>query len=428
MKKTILLIGYILLINGFAFSQTASNSELNKIIEASFNYFPAIKESLNAEKTAEEKLKMVEMNKLPDFSVTGTYNYMMPKISFPINGNEIQFAPVNSFNSSINTNYTIVDFGRLKASIEKSKFEIQNAKHNTAAAQMQLAQQVASIYYSIVYLKKSILVQDSVISYLQQNKKVVDNKILNGESYKIDALTLQSTLDAERNKKLDLLSQLQKQINLLEYTSGFKTIVGNNFDFNSADINNSQIDSTKALANPDFLLLSDKTILAQKELFIIKTKSRPSVGLHGAGGYKNGFVPDVNDMRFNYYGGVSFMLPLDLFGKTKQQLKVQQSIIKQSELATQSFENKNNKDIKDILSDIEINALKIKNTESQIASADKAEQIIALKYQNGIATYLDVVAASTAVQKAALSKLQCEYQQTLNYIYLNKLRGIEFWK
>lgn len=427
MNKLVLSIGLLFCVAQIH-AQTTVNNELKNIIQSSFGYFPSIKESVNAEKTAQEKLKLIEMNRMPDFNVNGIYNYIMPKISFPINGNEVQFAPVNNLNASLNTSYTIVDFGRLKAAIEKLKSEIQTTKHSTAASQMQLAQQVASVYYSIIYFKKAVSVEDSVINYLKENKKMIDQKINNGDALKIDALNLQSSIDAEENKKIDLMSLLQKQINLLEYTCGMKSVTGNTFDFNVRGGDRLSADSAQYQNNPDFALFSDKTIQAQKELTVIKAASRPSVSLHASSGFKNGYVPDVNDIRFNYFGGLTLMMPLDFFGKTKQQIKVQQSIIKQSELATQSFEEKNKKEIKDILSDMQFNNSKIKNIENQIATAKKAKEITASRYENGIATYLEVEAAATNVERSELSKLQCEYQQTLNHITLSKLMGIEFWK
>jgi len=427
MNKLALFVGLLFCVAQIH-AQTTVNNELKNIIQLSFVYFPSIKESVNSEKTAQEKLTLIEMNRMPDFNVNGTYNYIMPKISFPINGNEVQFAPVNNLNASLNTSYTIVDFGRLKAAIEKSKSEIQTAKHSTAASQMQLAQQVASIYYSIIYFKKAISVEDSLINYLKQNKKVVDNKINNGDALKIDALNLQSSIDAEENKKIDLMSLLQKQINLLEYTCGMKSVTGNTFDFNVSGGDQLSADSIQYQNNPDLALLSDKAIQAQKELTVIKAASRPNLSLHAGSGFRNGYVPNVNDIRFNYFGGLTFMMPLDFFRKTNQQIKVQQSIIKQSELATLSFEEKNKKEIKDVLSDIQFNSSKIKNIENQIATAKKAKEITASRYENGIATYLEVGVAATNVEKAELSKIQSEYQQVLNNITLSKLMGVEFWK
>ncbi|NIM36527.1 MAG: TolC family protein, partial [Hydrotalea flava] len=79
-------------------------------------------------------------------------------------------------NASMNAQYALFDFGRLKANIEKSKDELQTATHNLANVKSQLANQVSIIYYNMVYLKKAIAIQDSVLKFLNDNKKIVDAK------------------------------------------------------------------------------------------------------------------------------------------------------------------------------------------------------------------------------------------------------------
>ncbi|MGX9080565.1 TolC family protein, partial [Klebsiella pneumoniae] len=91
-------------------------------------------------------------------------------------------------NTSVTGNYTLVDFGRLKAAVERAKDDIQFAEHNASAARIALAAQVATIYYNIVFLQKAIIIQDSVLAFLAENKKIVAAKIKDGDGLKIDLL------------------------------------------------------------------------------------------------------------------------------------------------------------------------------------------------------------------------------------------------
>ena len=113
--------------------------------------------------------------------------------------------------------------------------------------------------------------------------------------------------------------------------------------------------------------------------------------------------------------------------KKNQQLQVQKSVLKQNELSEQSLEATYNKDIKQILVDIQSNQEKIKHIEAQIIAAKSAQEITASRYQNGVATYLEIIAAALNTQKASLSKLQNEYQLCLSKIELSKLMGYRFW-
>jgi len=283
------------------------------------------------------------------------------------------------------------------------------------------------VYYNIVYLKQAISIQDSVTAYFRSNKQLAENKLKNGEGVKLDVLNLESNIDGEENKKIDLENQLQKQLILLDYTSGKNKINGVNFDF---DVNGLKDDSLINIAkqnNPEFSLSKNKILLSNNELNLIKLNNKPKVSLNAAAGIRNGYVPEVNNLRFNCIAGVMISVPIYGFGKINQQVQVQKSLVKQNELSVQSLEASYKKDIKQLLVDIQSNQEKIKHIEAQIVSAKSAQEITASRYQNGVATYLEIIAAALNTQKATLSKLQNEYQLCLSKIELSKLMGYQFW-
>ena len=120
-------------------------------------------------------------------------------------------------------------------------------------------------------------------------------------------------------------------------------------------------------------------------------------------------------------------MPLYNFGKTKQQVKLQETVVKQQELAQNTLAGTYKKDIEQALTDIKTNIERIRNTRSQLDAAKTAQQITASRYKNGVATNLDVTAAATNVQKAALTQLQYDYQLCLAKVELAKLLGYEYW-
>ena len=89
--------------------------------------------------------------------------------------NEIQFALVNNISSNIGSSYNLFDFGRFKASVSKAK--LQYSKDNLEYTKHQLANQIAVVYYNIVYYKKAIAIQDSIINYFKENKNFVSTSI-----------------------------------------------------------------------------------------------------------------------------------------------------------------------------------------------------------------------------------------------------------
>ncbi len=425
MKKYLVIASMVLpvLVN----AQVKSNAELKSLITKSFGYFPKIKEVENTVATAQQKLSLTQLNKMPEVTGDASYNYIKPKIVIPINGVDFQFAPVHSVSTAINANYVLFDFGKLKANIERSKTDIQLAQHNVEYTKNMLAYQVANVYYNIVYLQKAISIQDTVLNYLNENRTVVENKLKNGDAIKIDLLNIQASIDAAQNQKVDLQNSLQKQLNLLEYTTGSKQNTGTAFDFdmNLVDVNTAL--SQSQTNNMDFVLLKDKIKQAQNDLEVTKLGDKPQVALHAATGVKNGYVPNVGQMRFNYVAGVSFSIPIYNGGKTKQQVKLSQTIVRQNELAVESLSSNYKKDIEQALTDVATNLERIANTQGQIEQAKAAQTLAANRFKNGVGTNLEITNASTNVERAALTKLQYEYQLCLSKVELARLMGYQYW-
>ncbi len=426
MKKNLIFLALVFAVNS-AMAQVKANTELKSLITQSFSYFPKVKEVENAITTAQEKVTLTQLNNLPEVNGNASYEYVQPKIVIPLGGTDFQFAPVHNLNGNVMASYALYDFGRVKANVAKSKDELQYAKHNADNVKAQLAYQVAVIYYNIVFLKKAISIQDSVINFLTDNLAVVQSKLNNGDALKIDLLNIQANRDQDQNRKVDLLNSLQKQLNLLEYTTGIKQNTGKAFDFeiNLTDANAAL--SVAQTSNIDFLLAKDKIKQSQSDLEIAKLGDKPFIALNAGAGVKNGYVPDVAEMRFNYAAGVSFTVPIYNGGKTKQQIKLQQNIVKQNELAVESLSSNYKKDIEQALTDIQSNYERINNTKGQTEQAVYAQQLAATRFKNGVGTNLELTNASTNVQRALLTTLQYEYQLCLAKVELARLMGYQYW-
>ena len=410
-----------------------ANHELTTLINQSFGYYPNVKEAQNASVSAQQRLDLTEIGNLPTVSGEANYAYVQPKIVLPFpsgpNGEikDFQFAAVNVYGASVGGNYTLADFGRLKADIEKAKTDLQFSKHNIDYSKSSLALQVATIYYNIIFFKKSIEIQDSIINFLNQNLQIVESKLRNGDAIRVDVLNIQAQVDIETNRKVDLQNSLQKQIILLAYTTGDTTTRGNNFDFDIPIRMEEAALADAQVKNPDFLLAKDRIKLSQNDLSIAKLINKPYVDVGANVGVKNNYVPNVNDPTFNYNAGVNLHVPIYNGGRTKQQIKIAETGIKQSQLAMESLNNDFKKDISQALTDIQSNLDRIRNTEGQINQNRVAMEITGSRFKNGVATNLDLTNASTNLQRAAFTRLQYEYQLCLAKLQLANLMGYQYW-
>ena len=328
-------------------------------------------------------------------------------------------------------NYQVFDFGRAMATITKTKTEIQQSKDNVEFNKGQLAAQIANIYYSIIYLKNAITVQDSILSSLSQSKKIAENRFKNDDALELDILTISSKKDEEQNRKLELETLLQKQLNVLYYSTGIENFNQIKTDFNFSAGSNlatkEEIIKEALETNLDFKLTKQKSQLAINDWDISKRSFYPSINLIGNAGIRNGYQPNIENLRFNYLFGLSLNAPIFQGGRYKQQEELFEATKKLNDLALTTLTKNYERDIAQATADFNSYTARLTNMQGQINQSQKTLEIINLRYENGIALQIEYINALTNLQKIKLSVLNFEYQKCLSRIELSRLIGNKWW-
>ncbi len=425
MKKFITTSFAVIAIVGMTNAQSIVNGELKSLLEKSLTYFPKVKEVELSVQQAENRLKLTELNKYPDVTIDASYAYVKPKIEVPFGEKTFQFAPEHNVSGAINGIYTLIDFGRLKTNIEKSKLELQSAHHVAAQLKNSLFAQISQLYFQIIYAQKAIQIQDQVIGLLNENKKVIDAQLANGNAIKLDALTMQSKIDNESNRKIDLETNLKKLLNLLKYATGVDNIKEGQLAISVKGYTFEEALNFAIEHNPSLAIARDRISIAKSDVAISKLSDKPYIGAKASVGSKNGYLPAISDPRFNYNAGVGVSIPLFNGGKNKQLVKIQEKGLELSEINVASLLHDTEKDIQAALIDIVSSQSRIKNAATQIEQATLAQQLSASKLKNGTTTPLEITSTNADYQKALLNQLQYQYQLCNSQIELLRLMGVE---
>ncbi len=424
MKKLILLF-LVVLHFANAQAQNLINKELKNLLNQSLTYFPKVKEVEQSVQMAQDKLALTELNKYPDLTLDASYAYMQPKIEVPFGDKTFQFAPEHNVSGALNGSYTLFDFGRLAASIEKAKLELQTSKQVAKQLEHSLFFQISQLYYQIIYAKKAIDIQNEVVGLLTENKTVVEAQLKNGNAIQLDLLTIQSKIDNENNRKIDLETNLNKLFNLLKYATGVNNIQEGQLTIALKNYNFEEALQMAIQNNPSLAIAKSKVNVAKAEVAIAKLNELPFIGLKASVGSRNGYLPQINDPRFNYNAGIGFSLPLFNGGKTKQQIKIQERAVALNETGVAAQLHDFEKDIQAALIDIKSNERRIKNAASQIEQAALAQKLSVSKLKNGTTTPIELTSTNADYQRALLNQLQYQYQLCNAQLELVKLMGLD---
>lgn len=423
MKKIVIATAFLF---AFAFANAQTNAELKALIKQSFTYFPKIQELQKASEASDLRVGLARSNYYPVISGLGSYNYLTPISHKDFGQGDFKFQPYNNYNLNVSVTQPIWDFGRTNAQIAKAKTDLLSATTNIEQAKAQIASQVANTYYSIVFLKKAIAVEDSLLAFLNENKRIVESRMKRGDALQIDLSNIQSNIDIEENRKVDFVNSLQKQKALLEYTTGVSTepTVG---DFDFPSFSEGSAGDYARQNNFDLLLAKQKTLASEMDLKYSENSRLPLLTFAGGTGYKNGYQPDINPLLFNYTVGVNLSIPIYSAGKVNQNIKISRKNVEASQLAVKSTENNLKKDLAQVEADLVSNQDRINHSDAQVKYAREALVLTESRYKQGVATHLDLLNASSNLQRIVLNKFQFYYQLSLARVEQARLLGWKYW-
>ncbi|HCW09162.1 MAG TPA: TolC family protein [Cytophagales bacterium] len=408
------------------FAHAQMNAELKSLINQSFSYFPRIQELQSASEVSAQRVQLAKSNYYPSISGVGSYTYLTPLSKATFGGNEFKFQPNNNYNFNLAVTQPIWDFGKTNAQIAKSKAELLSATTNIEQAKAQVAAQVASVYYAMIYLKKAIAVEDSILAFLNENKKIIENRIKRGDALQIDATNIQSNIDLEENRRVDFVNQLQKQKAVMEYTTGIST-EPTSFEFDFPLFSEAAITDYAKQNNFDLKLATQRTLASEMDLKYAQNNRFPLLTFVGGTGYKNGYQPDINPLIFNYSLGLNLSVPIYSQGKINTNINIAQSTLQANQLAAKTAENNLRRDLAQVQADISSNEERIQNSQSQVNYAREALTLTQSRYKQGVATHLDLLNSSSNLQRILLNQIQFQYQLCSARIEQARLIGWKYW-
>ncbi|MEO8149521.1 MAG: TolC family protein [Bacteroidia bacterium] len=435
-KTLVTFLIFIPIFSGQFSILSAQNDEVKTLINKAIEYYPKLKSQQATVDVSKTRIDINKSYNLPSISGDLSYHRIDPvsKATIPTGPgtyNEFKFVPNDNYNAQISLYYPVLDFGKTKASIEKSSQEYLMANDNLDNSRFNLAFQVANVYYAIVYLNKSIVVKDAEIKLLDDNIKIIESKIKYGDGLDYDLLSTQVKKTNAENQKSDLQNALQKQLTALNTYTGQdnSSILNSKVDFNY-DANFVASDSLLQMAyasNYDVKLGIDKTKVAASDVKINSKNNNVVLAISGGLGIRNGYLPDLAEITPNTAIGASLSVPIFTGNRNDNLYKISKINQQASQFDLDATKLNVQKDLQQLLSDIQNNLDKYRSADTQIKQSQRAVELGDTRYKNGVITNLELLNSQTNLMLAQLNKLVYEYQLSVSQLELKRLTGQRFW-
>ena len=426
-KQIIAGILFLPAISGFAqnVNFSADSLSLSDVIEQVLNNYPEIIKAQKNIKIAEAGVNLAKTAYFPEIDVRGNYTHIGPVSSFDLSVlglGIIQMYPTDNVAISLNLNQLIYDFGRTAKNIEMQRgsktfneLALENIKQEISLA-------VASNYFSIAFLQQAIKIKDEEISVLKEHLNFVNKKAETGSATQYEVLSTKVRISAIENQRTDLESALAIQISRLN------SFLGNpqNQDlplkyelFEPQQIESFELLSSMAFANRvDLKMAEEKRKTSESKLALVKTQNYPSLDFFASGGWKNGYIPELNTLRTNYIVGVGLKAPVFDSGRTKYSKIAANNEIEMNNQAIELTKRNIINGIVENKSNIEASLKKLQQSEMQLQQARQAYQLAETSFRAGTITNLDLLDSYTALSDTKLTLYKAKIDYTVNYLKL----------
>ena len=429
MKLLITLSSIFLLFINTVYAQDSLTVE--QAIHRVLQIHPAIEQAFANTRAAEARVSQTSSAKLPDVTTEADYTHIgpVPAFSFPGFGNLV-LAPQDNYDAHIVGRYTAYDFGKTSASVDLSQSRVQNSRDMVELTKSNLALQTIRTFYTIVLLRKSLLVQDEQIEALNQHLAVTQKRVTAGSATDFDVLTTQVRVAASQNQRVEILNSLQKQESiarqLLNLQPNTPLLIRGSFEQTSITLNIDSLLQVAMQQRPELKLVRDAEQSAQFQKKLSSLGNMPSLNVNVAYGLKNGYEPNIYAMRGNWMWGVQAQVPLFDGGRVSHQEEEAQAAIESEQAHKQDAEQQIRSDVEQTIADVQASWSKVQISEVQFQQAHEAVSIARTRYETGSVTNLDLLDAETAESSARLMNLQALYRFVISKYELSRAVGASF--
>jgi len=436
MRKSFLcftLFVTILIIRPIYSQQVKGDSlTIDEAIKQTLSNQPLISEAIEQIDAVNAKIKEQKSNYYPNVESNLSYVYIGPLISltFPGLGN-FDFNTLNNYNMNVNAKEDLYDFGRRDAAMELIKSYKLSAEEKVNLIKSNLGYQTIQIFYTILFLEKSIEVKNEQINTLNDHLEIAKKKVESGSSTDFDVLTTEVRVASAQNELIDLQNALNKGKiylrSLIGYNGERPTNLSGDFTINIPTINEDSLLSSAFSLRPEIKLARENENSAKLSTQVAELGNMPALSVGLNYGIENGLFPDLKVLRGTWAADITANIPIFDGYKTDARKEEAEVDLKSSTQEILVQERKIKAEVQAAEADLKTSISKLNTTQVQVKHAIEAVSRAEVQYKDGVITNLDLIDAETALAEAKLLYLQVLYKNVVNKYALDQVVGRVDW-
>lgn len=395
---------------------------MQSAVKRALETYPTVQQAEEMVKAAQLQTKMVKAAYLPTLAGKASYLFMDPISKLDMNHQTIHIQSNHNASIGVSLNQLIWDFGKTRSSVEAAKMKEEVAQLQQRQVMQSLILQTISSYYMTAYARQSISVKESQM--MDYGKLLAQTEVMraSGSSTNFDYLNTSSEFNAVKTEIIALQTVKEKQYVTLSLL--IDTLVNDQTQLPLSFMRIKEKRTMDELINfalthrIEMQMVYKNHSIAIKELQATERSYNPALSAGASAGFKNGYEPDLGDLRFNYTVGATLNIPIYEGGRRSKNRALGKVEIEKAVTAIESAK-------KEIISQVADSYLSLVSAEARIEQlkiqqnvSKQAYQQAQINYGAGAITNLELLTSSTNATNSTLLLLQEEINYQIAYYQL----------
>jgi outer membrane protein len=398
-------------------AEAAVEAARARVGQAQSAYYPSV--------SASTSYTRVEPDQSLDFAAV-----LPPSFQALLGGASLAFSlfPVDNWDFHVGLNQVIFQFGKRGVQVQLAQSGVSSALIGVEQIRMSLAYQAATGFYTVLYLRHQLAALQEQGENLQEHLQATRIKAETGAATRYDELSTEVRVDALQSQLIEARNQLRKQeiglAQVLGLEEGEDLVLDGDFPPTEAVPDDPQSLVSEALSRRhEVRQAMEAEGAAELAVRLARAGAWPTVSAHGSLGYKNGLLPDIGSLTFNWLAGVQVSVPIfQGFLVTRQGDEAEKKLLAARD-DTAAVRRNVTTQVLQAVQDLQASHEQVQSAQTQLDQTREMREVVKLQYDLGMLTNLEYLDAQAALERAQLGSLQAKYREVLSRYALGQATG-----
>ncbi len=363
---------------------------------------------------------MTKADQYPSFNLKGGATQSASGISGAANKHD--------YNIGIGMNWELVFWGRYRAASEGARAELAASEYGMRSIQMSIISSVTQYYALVLDLKNRLDISKKTLASRDSALLIIKARFDGGVVPEIDLNQAQINKAIAEASVPNYERQLALAENALAVLIGEHPtqIITNEDKLDSMDFSLDipyGVPSTLLLRRPDILASRELYHSSFKQINVAVAQRFPSINISGLIGGSSMAIGNLSGAGMAWSAGAGLLGPIFEFGKNKRRVDAARAQAKEALYQYEYTVNQSFREVEDALVSIETLKREISAKKDEANAAMNAERLSKLRYDKGVASYLEVLDNQRSSFNAQLGLSSLKRQLIDAYINLYKALG-----